>query len=423
MHHMEKAREYSPVTKSEDRSIHQGRSRDMSGPLAGVKVLSFGRALAGPYAAMMLSDLGAEVIKIEDPGKGDMARRNGPFIDDLSSYFLSINRGKKSLTLNMRHDRARDLVKKLLPGMDILVENFRPGIMKKMGLDYGTVRDLNPRLIYVSISGFGQYGPYAHKPAFDMVAQGMGGTVSITGEFGRPPVRVGYSIGDIGAALYAVSAILAALYERERTGLGQQIDMAMLDAQVALCENACARYFATKEVPRPMGSRHPLLTPFQVFPTQTDDMVVVTFRDEEWENLCRILEREEWLKDDRFNTAVKRTAHHSELEPLLVDIFRTKPRDEWLSIFEEAGVIASPVNNIQQVVEDPHVLEREMILSVKHPRLGEMQVVGTPMKFSRTHCSIEKASPDLGEHTNEILMERLNLTQEEIEQLRIEGVC
>lgn len=394
----------------------------MPGPLKGIKVLSLGRVLAGPYAAMVLADLGAEVIKVEDSQKGDMARNNGPFIKDLSSYFLSVNRGKKSMTLSLRHEKATGIIKKLLPKIDILLENFRPGIMHKMGLAYEVVKVLNPRLIYVSISGFGQFGPYTHKPAFDMVAQGMGGTVSITGEPGRPPVRVGYSIGDMGAALFAVSATLAALYEREQSGEGQHIDLAMLDSQVALCENACARYFATGEVPKPIGSRHPIMTPFQVFPTQTEEMVVIAFREEEWQKLCEVIGRKDLIDDDRFKTAADRTENHAVLEPILCEVFKTKPRAEWLSIFESAGLVSSPVNNIEQVAKDPQVLAREMILEVEHPRLGKLDVVGTPMKFSRTPCRIEKASPDLGQHTEEILMEQLNLTEDEIEDLKKDKV-
>lgn len=394
----------------------------MPGPLAGVKVLSFARVLAGPYAAMLLADLGAEVIKVEDPGKGDMARANGPFIQDFSSYFLSVNRGKKSLSLNMRHEKATEIVRDLLPDMDILVENFRPGIMKKMGLDYESVKELNSRLVYISISGFGHSGPYSQKPAFDMVAQAMGGTVSITGEPGRLPVRAGFSIGDLGAALFAVSASLAALYEREKSGLGQHIDVAMLDSQVALCENACARYFATGEVPRPIGTRHPIVTPFQVFPTQTDDMVVVAFGDEDWKRLCQAIGRQEWVEDKRFKTSADRTGNHAALEPLLTDVFRTKPRDEWLALFDRAGVVSSPVNNIAQALDDPQVQQREMVLTVEHKRLGKLKVVGTPMKFSRTPCCIERAAPDLGEHTTEILTERLKRTQEEIDRLKREGV-
>jgi CoA:oxalate CoA-transferase len=394
----------------------------MTGPLKGIKVLSLGRALAGPFTAMMLADLGADVIKIEDPQKGDMARFSGPFIEDLSSYFLSVNRGKKSLTLNLRNEKAKEILKMLIPQADILVENFRPGIMKKMGLEYEVVKELNPRLIYVSVSGFGQYGPYALKPAFDMVAQGMGGTISITGEPDRPPVRVGYSIGDIGASLFAISATLAALYEREKSGEGQLIDVAMMDCQVALCENACARYFATGKVPKPMGARHPLITPFQVFPSQTDEMVIIAFRDEEWQKLCEVIGRQYLTEDERFNTFENRHKNHAILESILIDVFKTKTRDEWFQIFEETGLIYGPVNNIEQVVNDDQVRVREMVLEVEHSRLGKLNTVGTPMKFSRTPCKIEKASPDLGEHTQEILTKELNLSRDEIEKLREEGI-
>jgi CoA:oxalate CoA-transferase len=394
----------------------------MAGPLTGIKVLSFGRVLAGPFAAMMLADLGADVIKIEDRKKGDMARNNGPFIEDISSYFLSVNRGKKSMTMNLRHEKAKEIIKKLIQKMDILVENFRPGIMKKMGLEYTAVKKLNPHIIYLSISGFGQHGPYSHKPAFDMVAQGMGGAVSITGEQNRPPVRVGYSIGDMGAALFAVSATLAALYERERSGEGQHIDVAMLDSQVALCENACARYFATGEVPEPIGSRHPIITPFQVFPTQTDEMVVIAFGHGEWEKLCSVIGREDLIADERFKTVADRTENHALLEPILCEVFQTRPRNEWLSIFERAGLIGSPVNNIEQVVKDPHVRAREMIIEVEHPRLGRLNLVGTPMKFSRTPCQIKKTAPDLGEHNDEILKKELNLSMADIEELRKDRV-
>ncbi|MBN1471991.1 MAG: CoA transferase [Syntrophaceae bacterium] len=393
----------------------------MAGPLEGVKVLSFGRVLSGPYAAMLMADMGADVIKIEDPVKGDLSRGNTPYIGDLSSYFLSVNRGKKSIAINLRDEKAKELIKKILPQMDILIENYRPGIMKKMGFDYDSVKQLNPRTIYVSISGFGQFGEYSQKPAYDLIAQSMGGTVSITGEPGRFPVRVGYSIGDIGAALYATVATMAALYERERTGMGQHIDVAMLDAQVAFCENAFARFFATGNIPQPIGTKHPLVAPFQIFPTQTDDMAVVTFKDEDWINLCKVIGKEAWIEDKRFNKMDGRMANYATLEPMLIEVFRQKTRDEWLALFEQTGVITSPVNNIKQVVMDRHVNSREMILEVKHKRLGKLKVVGTPMKFSRTPCSITKASPDLGEHTDEVLREMLGMSAEDILGLKENG--
>ncbi|MEE8417008.1 MAG: CoA transferase, partial [Desulfobacterales bacterium] len=233
---------------------------------------------------------------------------------------------------------------------------------------------------------------------------------------------VGYSIGDMGAALFAVSATLAALYERERSGEGQHIDVAMLDSQVALCENACARYFATGEVPEPIGSRHPIITPFQVFPTQTDEMVVIAFGHGEWEKLCSVIGRKDLIADERFKTVADRTRNHALLEPILCAVFQTRPRNEWLSIFERAGLISSPVNNIEQVVQDPHVRAREMIIEVEHPRLGRLNLVGTPMKFSRTPCQIKKSAPDLGEHNDEILKKELNLSMADIEELRKDKV-
>ncbi len=392
----------------------------MAGPLAGVNVVSFGRYLSGPFAAMLMADLGAEVIKIEDR-KGDPVRHNRPFVGDLSHYFLSVNRGKKSFSIDLRHPRTKAVLEELVKQTDILIENFRPGIMKKMGFDYEAAQKLNPRLIYLSISGFGQTGPYAYKPAYDMVAQGIGGTISITGMPESAPVRVGYSIGDMGAGLFGVVASLAALYERERSGEGQYVDLAMMDSQIALCENAFSRYFASGEVPKPLGSRHPIITPFQVFQTRTDYMVVIAAREEEWKKLCRVIGREDLMDDERFLTNDLRSKNHQVLESVFNDIFSAKPRDEWLALFDREGIVASPVNTIEQVAVDSHAQAREMILNVEHSRLGALKVVGTPMKFSRTPCEIKEAPPDLGEHTRDILRDDLKLSPEEIQELQDEA--
>ena len=389
----------------------------MAGPLAGVRVVSFGRYLSGPFAAMLMADLGAEVIKIESLKGGDPSRENKPLVGDLSHYFMSVNRGKKSFSLDLRHAGAKAVLEGLIRQTDILIENFRPGVMKKMGFDYETAHGLNPRLIYLSISGFGQTGPYAHKPAYDMVAQGVGGTISITGTADSAPVRVGYSIGDMGAGLFGVVASLAALYEREHSGKGQHIDLAMMDSQVALCENAFSRYFASNEVPKPLGSRHPIVTPFQIYETQTDYMVVIANREDEWKNLCKTIGREDLLKDERFLTNDLRTKNHILLEKEFNDHFRVKPRDEWLALFDREGVVASPVNTIEQVANDSHALARDMFVNIAHPRLGALKMVGTPMKFSRTPCEITKAPPDLGEHTEDILLNDLKLSPEEIQAL------
>jgi CoA:oxalate CoA-transferase len=394
----------------------------MSGPLRGIKVVSFEQVLSGPYAAMLLADLGADVIKVEEPGKGDSARYNHPLIGDVSSYFLSVNRGKKSLTVNTKNKKGVDIIKRLLPQTDILIENFRPGVMKRMGLDYEVSKVINPQLIYLSLSGFGQYGPNSHRPVYDMVAQGVGGVVSITGEPNRPGVRVGYSIGDLGAALFAINATLAALYERQHSGRGQHLDISMTDCQVALCENACARYFASGEIAKPVGGRHPILTPFQIFPTKTDNMVIVAHRGKYWNKLCHIIDRPDLVNDPRFEDGTIRTKNHKILETILIESFKTKTRDEWFKIFDEHEMIYGPVNNIEQIITDPHFNERQMFVEVQHPRLGKLKVVGTPMKFSRTPCQIETASPGLGEHTEEILREKLNLTSAEISNLRSETV-
>ena len=394
----------------------------MPGPLEGVKVLSFAQHLAGPFCTMLLCDLGAEVIKIEPPGNGDPARRNFPFIDGISSYFSSINRGQKSITLNLRDERAKKIVFDLLKQVDILVENYRPGVMARLGLSYEVISGKNPKIVYASISGFGQKGPYSMKPAFDMIAQSMGGTVSITGEAGRPPVRVGFSIGDIGAGLFAAIAILAALHESKKSGKGQWIDVAMMDSQVALCENACARHFATGEIPKALGSRHPLMTPFQILPTKDGYFVLITVPEEDWQKFCRLAGREDLIADPRFRSHKDRVANYAAFEPILNEITRTKTTAEWLALLEPQGIMCGPVNNIAQVVSDPHIKEREMVVEVAHPRVKNLRVTGTPMKFSRTKCRIEKACPDVGEHTTEILSGMLGISSESLDALRKAGV-
>ncbi len=390
----------------------------MPGPLEGIKVLSFCRMLSGPYAGMLLSDLGAEVIKIEAPKAGDSARSAKPFIEGISSYFLSINRGKKSITLDLKKGRSKKILFELVKKVDIVLENFRPGVMERLGLGYEVIRKHNPKIIYASISGFGQKGPYAQRPAFDMIAQGMGGVVSITGEPGGPPVRVGYSIGDIGASLFASTAILAALHERDRSGQGQWIDVSMVDAQVALCENACARYLATGEIPRPFGSRHPLFTPFQVFPTKEGYIVLIAQFDEDWERFCKAAGKEGWTTDERFKSLEARLKNYDQFMDEMDELMRSRMTKEWMELFDAHGVMCGPVNNIEQVVNDPHIQEREMIVEVEHSRAGKLKVVGTPMKFSRTPCRIDKASPDLGEHTEEILSTWHGLSEGEIQSLR-----
>lgn len=390
----------------------------MAGPLDGIRVLSFGRMLSGPYAGMLLSDLGADVIKIEAPGTGDMARFAKPDYNGMSSYFLSINRGKKSITLDLKNEKAKDIVLELIKTADILLENFRPGVMDRLGLGYDTVMNVNPGIIYASISGFGQKGPYAQKPAFDMIAQGMGGLLSMTGHPEGPPARAGYSIGDIGAALFASTAILAALHERNLSGKGQAIDISMLDCQVALGENACSRHFATGEIPKPLGSRHPLFTPFEAFPTSDGYIILIIMKDKDWERFCHAVDKIDWTSNGLFSTLESRLENYDLFLSEMNALMRTRSTHEWLRLLESRGLMCGPVNTIKDVVNDPHILDRNMIVDVKDANNKSFKVVGTPMKFSRTPCEIKKVSPELGEHTQDVFLNLLNMSDEDIQTLK-----
>jgi CoA:oxalate CoA-transferase len=395
----------------------------MSGPLTGVTIIDLTRVLAGPFCTMLLGDLGAEVIKIERPEGGDTARGNGPFVHGLSSYFLSINRGKKSVTLDLSSPKGKALLLDLASHADVLVENFVPGAMKRFGLDYPTVQARNPRLVYCSISGFGQTGPYAGRPALDVVVQGMGGIMSITGEPGGPPVRPGASMGDISAGLFAATGILAALYERSVSGKGQHLDISMLDCQVAIQENAFSRYFATGEVPGPLGTRHPIFTPFQAFQT-ADGWIVIAmvggFGDQ-WPLFCATIGRIDLIDIPEYATGGSRTEHYAALEPVLSGEIRKKTTAEWLHLLGEAGIPCGPVNRIDQVAADPQVRSRAMFVEVPAPG-GSVKLVNTPVKLSRTPGSVDGLSPELGAHTEEVLTRRLGLTMEQVEDLRRQGV-
>jgi len=390
----------------------------MAGPLKGVRVLDMTWALAGPYCTMVLCDLGAEVIKVESPDGGDPSRKSLPFIEGVSSYFLSVNRGKKSVAVNLRHPQGKEIVLALANQSDVLVENFRPGVMDRLGLGYGALRETNPRIIYAACSGFGQKGPYAHRPAYDVVVQGMGGTLSITGEAGGPPVRVGFSIGDIGGGIFTALGVLAALHERESSGQGQMVDISMLDGQIALLENAFARFFATGEVPQRIGTRHPLRTPFQAFPTQDGHIVLAAGEERFWQRLCQVINRPDLLGDERFKDNPSRTRNHDQLEPILKEITQTKKTAEWVALMDKNDIPCGPVNSIDQVVDDPHTAAREMITEVEHSKAGRLKVVNSPLKLSRTPVKIERACPELGEHTEEILQNLLGFSQEKITELR-----
>ncbi|MBU2608594.1 MAG: CoA transferase [Chloroflexi bacterium] len=395
----------------------------MPGPLEGIRVLDLTWVLSGPFATMVLSDLGAEVIKVERPQVGDIARGNGPHVNGLSTYFLSLNRGKKSITLNLTSEQGRDVFLKLVKQVDIVAENFVPGTMGKLGLDYDTLKQHNPQLIYAACSGFGQTGPYANKPAFDVIVQAMGGIISITGEPGGPPVRPGVSLGDIAAGLFLAVAILAAFRERLVSGQGQMIDISMLDCQLAIQENALVRYLATGEVPQPLGTRHPVFTPFQVFPARDGYIAVATMggAQDQWPLFCSAIGRLDIIDDDRFQTGWLRTQNYEVLEPIMNEAMKARTVEEWLREFEALGIPCGPVNSIDKVAADSQVAAREMIVEVHHPQAGDFKVVNTPVRLSRTPGKIEQASPDLGEHTGEVLKGLLGMTAQEIDGLRKSG--
>lgn len=390
-------------------------------PLDGVRIVDLSRVLAGPYCSMLLADLGAEVIKVEEPPEGDEARRVGPFVKGVSAYFMSLNRGKKSVTLNLKNPRGRAILIELVKKADVLLENFRPGTMRKLGLEYEALKVVNPRLVYASLSGFGQTGPYASRGAYDIIIQGMGGIMSITGEPGRSPVRVGVSIGDLAAGLFTAIGILAALQARGRTGEGQLVDVGMLDCQVALLEHAVIRYTTTGEVPGPLGARHPSITPFEAFEAK-DGFFVLGVGTRQWERFCQKIGLPSLAEDPRFKTNALRTEHYEALRPILAEVIKTKTVSEWIKEMEEIGIPCGPINTVDKVVEDPHVQARGMIVEVEHQGVGKIKMAGCPLKFSATPGGIQGPAPKPGEHTEEVLTQLLGYSTEQVETLRQEGV-
>ena len=393
-------------------------------PLDGLRVLDLTWVLAGPYASMVLCDLGAEVVKVERPPHGDVARTTGPFVNYESMYFQSVNRGKKSISVDLRSEAGRELFLRLVDEADVVMENFTPGVMDRLGLGAEALLERNPRLVFASTSGFGQTGPWRARPALDVIVQGMGGIMSITGYPGEPPARPGTSIGDITAGLYTAIGILAALRERDASGRGQALDISMLDCQIAILENAVARYFATGAEPGPLGTRHPSTTPFQAFPTADGWMVLALAWgvENQWELLCAELGLAELVGDERFNTSAKRTANHAELEPLLFEGTRKRPTAEWVEVLGGYGIPIGPLNTIGQAVSHPQVEARGMITAVEHEAAGEVRMANSPLRLSRTPGRAEGAAPAFGADTAEVLKSWLDLGAEQVAEMAAEGV-
>jgi len=389
--------------------------------LEGIRVIDLTRVLAGPYATMVLADLGAEVIKVESL-TGDEARRFGPFKGDVSGYFQSVNRGKKSVAIDLKHPDGKALLMDLLAQSDILVENYRPGAMKRLGLDYETLRSVYPSLIYAACSGFGQTGPYSHRGAYDMIIQGMGGVISVTGEPDQPPVRVGISIGDLSASLFTAIGILSALHVRNQTGAGQMVDIGMLDCQVALLENAISRFDMNGEVPKPLGARHPSITPFQAFETSDSWLMLAIGNNVLWQKFCDVIETPWLTQDPRFSDNASRTDNHTALQNVLSPIIKQRTTPAWIDLLEPLDIPCGPIHDVQQVVEDPQVKARDMILQFTHPTAGPLRMAGTPIKLTDTPGQISGIAPELGEHTDDVLTSILNFSKQEIHKLRSQNI-
>jgi len=389
-------------------------------PLEGIRVLDLSRVLTGPFCSMILADLGAEVIKVEMPGTGDDTRTWGPpFLASESAYFLCLNRNKKSVVLDLKSEKERAVLLELAKKSDVFLENFSPGVTEKLGVDYENIRRVNPRIIYCSISGFGQTGPYRDRPAYDIVLQGMGGLMGITGEPDRPPVRIGVAITDIGAGMYAAIAILATLIVREKIERGQWIDISLLDGTISWMTYMAANYFATGKIPERMGSAHPTIVPYQCFETMDGKYLILAVgNDRLWKNFCRALNLEDLVDDPRFATNPKRVENRTQLIPRLNEIFLSKTRNDWLQILLREHVPCAPVYTMDEVFSDPQVLHRDMLVEMEHPTAGKIKQIGSPMKFSETPVRVEAPPPLLGQHTEYVLRNVLGYTDEDVRRFK-----
>ncbi len=394
----------------------------MKQALEGIKVLDLTRVLAGPYATMVMGDMGAEIIKIEAPKIGDDSRAFGPYLNKESAYFMSLNRNKKSITLNLKKDKAKEIFREMVKKADVVVENYRPGTMEKLGLGYEELKKINPKIIYAAASGFGHTGPYSKRPAYDAVVQAMGGIMSITGEVGGKPIRVGPSVGDITAGLFTTIGILAALNYRNETGIGQKVDVAMLDCQVAILENAIARYVVGGVVPKPAGNRHTSITPFEPFETLDGEIMIAAGNDVLFAKMAELMNKKEWIEDERFKTNPVRTDHAQELKEVIEPVTKTKKTKEWEDILNKNGIPNGPINSIDQVLEDEQVNARNMIVEIDHPVAGHLKMAGVPIKMSETQGEVRFPAPTLGQHTDEILADFLGKSQDEIKELKDEDI-
>ncbi len=395
----------------------------MAGPLEGVRVVDLTRILAGPYCTMMLGDMGAEVIKIEHPQGGDDTRGWGPpFLNGVSTYFISINRNKKSLTLNLKDERGKDLLRDLIRKGDVVVENFRPGTLDKLGFSWEEIHRINPAVIFASLSGFGQTGPRKNEPGFDVVIQGEGGIMSITGEPDGPPSKFGASIGDITAGMLAAQGVLLSLYHREKTGVGQMVDVGMLDGQVALLTYHANNYFGTGKLPPRRGNKHPSITPYETYKCKDGYFNLGVGNDSLWRRFCDAMGLGHIKEDPKFAINKDRVDNRLELQEILDPFFAEKTVGETIETLRGAGIPCGPINNLEQVLNEPQILAREMVVDIDVPIAGPTKVTGVPIKLSETPGAVRTPPPTLGQHTEEVLESVLGMDEAQRNVLRDEGV-
>jgi len=392
----------------------------MTQPLSGIRVLDLTHVLAGPFCTQILGDLGAEVIKIERPGVGDPTRRMPPHTlkEDQSAYFLALNRNKKSMTLDLKAPEGKKIFYELTRQADVVMNNFTPGTMEKLGLGYEDLKKINPRIVWASVTGYGQTGPYRERPSYDIIVQAMGGAMSYTGEPGQPPVRCGIPIGDLGGAVFAVIGILSALVSRSVTGVGRMVDISMLDVQIALHTYRAKYYFTAGEIPQPVGTAHVSNVPLRAYRTKDSSLVIEAYVDHFFRNLCKNMDHEYLADDPRFNTRAKRLQNREELDRILEEAFQQKTTAEWLKLFYQLEVPSGPINTLDKALADPQVLSRNMIVEIDSPHVGRLKDVGSPIKISGAGQGPYAPPPALGEHGEQILRDLLGYTQEKIDALR-----
>src|SRR5438552_10056307 len=373
-------------------------------PLQDLFVIDLSRILSGPVCTMLLADMGAHVIKVEPPPSGDDSRQWGPpFIDNISTYFLSVNRNKKSIGLNLKTDAARQVLWKLIDGADVLVENFRPGVLGKLGFGYDAVAGRNPRVVYCSISGFGQTGPYRDRPGYDVIAHGESGMMDLTGYPDGPPAKLGASLADVVAGLYSLNGILLALLARHKTGRGQHVDVSLLDGMVSTLTYQALIYLSTGRSPQRLGTRHPSIVPYECFQAKDGFVNIAVTNQKQWENFCQVLGFPELATDSRFETMQARLAHYDELRPMIDRVVSKMSRAETITRMSAVGIPAGPINTVGEILDDPHIHAREMVVELTHPEYGPLRVLGIPFKLSDTPGIVENAPPRFGEHNEEVL--------------------